>query len=103
VQVVNFLLFGGDIQKIDGLGALCCIHSVFSRVLGPLCKHPSNIPNLPIKELVSEPVIPGFKVPMAEGLRQTQSWKWNTEILNPLPKLYLNSNENKHLSSKDVA
>lgn len=61
---------------------------LLSRVLGPLYRHyPSNSLSLLIREMVSEPVITGFNVTVAEGLRQGQNWKWNIGILNPLPKL----------------
>lgn len=82
------LVFVRDIQKVDGSGQCAVFIVSVSRVLGLLYRHyPSNPPNLPIREIFSETVIPGFKVIMAEGLRQGQSWKWNTGVLNPLPKL----------------
>lgn len=57
------------------------LQCLFSQPLGLLYRwYPSNPPNLPIRERVSETII------VAEGLRQGQSWKWNTGIFESLAK-----------------
>lgn len=67
-----------------------CLNSLSFQSAWAIYKHyPGNPPSLPIKEIVWEAIIPSFKVTMAKGLRQTWSWKLNTEILNPLAKVWL--------------
>ena len=80
-------VFGRDIQKQMVQDSVLYLQCQFSQPLGLLYRwYPSNPPNLPIRERVSETIIPGFKVIVAEGLRQGQSWKWNTGIFESLAK-----------------
>lgn len=72
----------GILQKRDDLGQCLMFKSSVFRSSQVIYKHPGSPPNLPIKEIVWETIIPSFKVTIAKGLRQTWNWKLNAGILS---------------------
>lgn len=75
-------------------------------MLGPLYKHcPGKPPNLPIRKIVSETIILGFKVNSdGEASGRGKAGSGIQGFWIPCQSSnYLNSNENKHLRSKDKA
>lgn len=82
-------VFGKDIQKEMVQDHVLYLRCLLSRLLGLFYRHyPSDPPYLPIRERVSETIIPGSKVIVAKGLSgRVRAGKGIQGFLKPWPKL----------------